>query len=257
MLNFAFPKVKVNLFSTFQSCVNANYTNSWISQIPGGSSVGIDNGETRASSISSVCNFNFYQLPTTAILNARLTITLTNIVVVGATGYTNPNIVVNMLPEIIEMNINTNGSSSNIFEGIEPTYKVFPYVLNGSWYKYSNGNTCCLFPSHEGVQYIQEITWASNQFTFNSTTNVNSNFKVYFENSIPSSRYPLVGCVSTNTCSGYVQSKLKLSITDITSVAGNVSFAENYRELYRYTFKSNSNGTAGWVSGENPNPSCT
>jgi hypothetical protein len=250
-------ELPVNLFNLFNPCVITTYTNTWLNQTPGSKSIEILKGETRSSSIKSICNFNFYSLPINSKLTARITIMLTNTVVVGPTGYTDPNLVVVMSPEIVEMNVTTNGNQINIFDGVEPIYKTYPYVLNGNWYKQNNGNSCCLFPSEEGVTYAQEITWRSNEFYFDSSTYINTSFLTYFENSIPSSRYPIKGCVSTDYCSGYVQSNLKVSITDIVSVAGNVTFAENYKELYRYTFRNHSNGVADWVKGENPNPSCT
>lgn len=247
----------VNLFSIFQPCVRASYTNEWTSQTPGGDKIGIDNGEVRASIINSISNFDFYKLPDTAKLTARIQVVLTNTVVSGTKGYTDPNIVAQITDKIIQSTVTTNFTSVEIFENIEPSYKVFPYVLNGEWYKQQNGNGCCLTPEEEGVKYIQELKWISNEFSFNNTTFINTNFTVYLENSIPLSKYPLAKCIKGEYCSGYIKSEMKVSLITITSVIGNVSFAENSREIYRYTFESNSNGTADWAVGENPNPSCT
>jgi hypothetical protein len=246
-----------NLFSGFTPCVRATYTNTWINQLPGGTSVGIETGDTRASTIDSQFNFNFSHIPKNAILTAKILVELTTTVVVGKTGYTDPNIVVLTNPEPINMEVTTNGLTTNIFENVLPSFTSYPYVQNGAWFKQSDGNTCCLFPSVEGVKYVRQLIWKSNEFTFDNTTNVTTLFRNYFENSIPLSRYQKVGCSKTSYCSGYVETNLKFYLYNINSVAGNVYFTEKNKELYKYTFRSHSDGTADWVSGELPNPSCT
>jgi len=245
-----------DFISNFNPCVFANYTNEWVSQLPGGQSNNIENGETLKSIISTNSGFNFNFLPENSIMTGLVKITLDVYVVVGPSGFTDPNIVSNIDLSSITLQSTTDGIPFNFMEGVCSFATNYVQISNGSWYKDANGNSCCYDPSTEGVGYKKQLTWTSNQITIKNNTYINTQLQTIIENSIPWSKYKLAGCPTNGTCSGYIDVSLKIELINLSVVSGNVILSQKNYQLYTFNFRSSSDGNATWTTKGKPTPAC-
>lgn len=240
----------------FNPCVTGNYTNTWITQIPGGSSVRIEEGESRQTSITTSFSHNFSYLPSDAIMKARIRIVLDGYTVTGPDGYNDPNVV-----SIIETIFNsmysvTDGVTFNFMGGVTPTSTVYPLAVDGEWYRVKNGNYCCIDPLNQGVSWKKQLIWISNQITIKNNTIFNTSINTVLENKIPFTSSSQPGCVLTNACSGYIDVKVVVNLQNIQVLSGPIFLSQNYKEIYRFVFRTHSNGGAQWISGGIPSPAC-
>jgi hypothetical protein len=246
----------VDFISNFNPCVITNYTNEWVTQLPGGSSTRIEDGESLLSTINSTSTFNFNFLPDNSIMKGRIKITLDAYVVVGPSGFTNPDVVASIDLNSISLQSVTDGIPFNFMEGVCSIPTTYPLFLNGSWYKDTNGNSCCNDPSTEGVGYKKQLVWISNEITIKNNTSINTQIQTIIENFIPWSRYQLIGCSSNGTCSGYIDISLKIELINLSVVSGNVILSQNNYQIYTYNFRTTSDGSASWTTGGKPTPAC-
>jgi len=240
----------------FTPCVTGNYTNTWLVQIPGGSSVRIEEGESRQTTINNVFSHNFNYLPNNVILKARISVILDGFTVTGPVGYNDPNIVSIIENVFNNMSINTDGVNFDFMYGIQPLYRTFPLNLNGIWYRVENGNQCCLDPTNQGVQWKNQISWVSNQITIKNNSIINTSMTTVLVNKIPFTSTSQFGCNPNFACSGYIDVKVRVTLQNIQVISGPILLSQNYKEIYRFVFRTHSNGAAQWISGGSPRPAC-
>jgi hypothetical protein len=246
----------VDFISNFNPCVISNYTNEWVTQIPGGSSTRIEDGESLLSTISTTSTFNFSFLPDNSIMKGQIKITLDAYVVVGPSGFTNPDVVASIDLNSISLQSVTDGVPFNFMEGVCSVPTTYPLSLNGSWYKDINGNGCCNDPLTEGVGYKKQLVWISNEITIKNNTSITTQMQTIIENFIPWSRYQLIGCPTNGTCSGYIDVSLKIELINLSVVSGNVILSQKNYQIYTYNFRTTSDGSASWTTKGKPTPAC-
>jgi hypothetical protein len=240
----------------FTPCVVGNYTNTWLIQIPGGSSVRIEEGESRQTTIPTSFYYNFNYLPADSILRARISVIVDGFTVTGPVGYNDPNIVSIIQTIFNTMSSITDGVNFDFMDGVIPTFTTYPLSLNGEWYRVGDGNQCCIDPTNQGVQWKRQITWVSNQITIKNNTVFNTSMETILINSIPFTSSSQPGCVPTYACSGYIDVKVRVTLQNIQVVSGPIFLSQNYKEIYRFVFRTHSNGGAQWISGGSPRPAC-
>lgn len=239
----------------FTPCVSASYKNVWLTQIPGGSSILIERGESRESTVISFFSHNFNYLPADAILNARVKIILNSYTVVGPPGFDDPNIVSSIVTSFGVMSCTTDGLTTNFMNGVNPIYTTFPLTSNGNWYKVSSGNACCIDPISIGLNWKKQETWIGQQIQIKNNTVFTTSMNNIITNQIPYLRSPQFGCSPTDSCSGYIEVNGVVSLENIQVVSGPISLSQTNKQIYQFTFRTHSDGTADWF-GSKPTPSC-
>lgn len=240
----------------FTPCVTYSFKNTWLVQNKGGSTITIESGESRESTITNNFFHNFNYIPVDTILNLRIKLVIDVYSVTGPINYDDPNIVALIETIFVRMNSETDGVSYNFMDGVTPTNTIFPLSVNGNWYKVSLGNACCLNPTTEGINWKRQIVWTSNLITVKYNTKIDTSINNIIINKIPYSSNPQLGCSSTNPCSGYIDLVGTVSLENIRVVAGSTYLSQNYKEIYKFNFRTSSDGTADWLTGTKPTPSC-